>query len=166
MCARVAEKFEAVSLWTGQRVLMTENNARGIFFETPRTNKSAARAPFSRARHGEFLRVRVKRRRSILSDQVLRFPIVERGGGAGINIVARAVTGIFAALFDGDEIGRVGVVIFLLHFRRNFVVGLGEDVLKWRELRIVAECAKRENLGHEISKSNFEYNGKIGRAHV
>src|SRR5256885_6881021 len=161
MCARIAEKFEAVSLWAGQRVLVAENNARGIFFETPRTDKSAARPPFSRARHGEFLRVRVKRWRSILRDQVLPFPILERGGGAGIDIVARAITGIFAPFFDGDQIGRVGVVIFLLHFRRNFVVGLGEDILKWRELRIVAECAKRENLGHEISKSNFEYNGNI-----
>src|SRR5882757_5613164 len=99
MCARVAEKFEAVSLWTGQRVLVAENNARGIFFKTPRTDKSAARAPFSRARHSEFLRVRVKRGRSVLRDQILRFPILERGGGAGIDIVARAVTGIFAALF-------------------------------------------------------------------
>src|SRR5882757_7935944 len=161
MGARVAEKFEAVSLWAGQRVLMAENNARGIFFETTGADKAAASAPFSRARHCEFLRVRVKRRQRILGDQVLRFPIVERGGGAGINIVARAVTGIFAALFDGDEIGWVGVVIFLLHFHGNFVVGLSEDVLKWRELRIVAECAKRENLDHEISDSNFKYNGNI-----
>src|SRR5881394_2059631 len=161
MCARIAEKFEAVSLWAGQRVLMAKNNARGIFFKAPGADKTAASATLVRAGNRKFLRVCVKRRRSILDDQVLRFPILERGGGAGIDIVAGAVTGIFAALFDGDEIGGVGVVILLLHFRGNFVVGLGEDILKWRELRIVAECAKRENLGHEISDSNFEYNGNI-----
>src|SRR5438876_4689088 len=106
MCARVAEKFEAVSLWAGEGVLMAENNACGIFFKTAGADKSAASAAFRSAGNRKFLRVGVEGRRGVLDDCVFRFPVFEGGGGARINVVAGAVAGIFASFFDGDKILR------------------------------------------------------------
>ena len=48
------------------------------------------------------------------------------------------------------------VVILLLHFRGDFVVRLREDALKRRDLRIVAERTKGEDLSHGFSGSYFD----------
>src|SRR5580704_4881405 len=113
--------------------------------------RSSRRSAFVGSGHGIFLRVSVKRRSRVLKDDMLANPIFERGRRARVDIVLRRVAWIRPALFHGDQVVRVGGVIFFLHGERNFVVGLRQDAVKRRALRVVAKRAKRVNLGHEFS---------------
>jgi len=63
----------------------------------------------------------------------------------------RRVVGIAAAFLDGDEVMRVGGVVFFLHGRRNLVVGLREDAFERGTGRVVTKRAKGKNLGHRVS---------------
>src|SRR6266853_91785 len=147
----VAQKFQPVRLRPGKRVLVPENDARGVFLELSRSDESAPRAALFGSGHGVFLRVRIKRRSRVLHYDVGAHPILDRGGRARINVVLRRIAGMRAPLFHGNQIVGIRGVIFFLHRRRNFVVRLRQDTIEWRLLRVVAKSAKGINLGHEVS---------------
>ena len=70
MGACVAKKFETVGFGAGEGVLVAENYAGGIFFESSRADEAAAHAVFGCARHAEFLRVGIKRGSGVLHDDI------------------------------------------------------------------------------------------------
>src|SRR4029077_15661923 len=110
--ARVAQELEAVGLGTGERLLVTEDDAGGIVFELAGADEAAARALLAAAGHGVFLGVGVKRGRGILRDDIVANPMFERVGVAGVDVILGRIIGIGAALFDGDQVVGVGGIIF------------------------------------------------------
>lgn len=158
MDTRVAKQFEAVGLGAGQGVLMAENHASGIFFELASTDKAAASAALGCAGHGKFLRVSIERGCGVLNDDVLCFPILEGRSSARIDIVTWRIGGELLPFFDGDEVVRVGVVVLLLHLRRNLVIRLGKNFLKRSDVRVESKCAEWEDLSHGFSGANFGNN--------
>src|SRR5262245_45238556 len=131
MRARVAKKFESIGFGAGECVFMAENDAGRILFESPSTDETAARAAFGCARNGEFLCVSIEGRCGVLHNYTFPFPLFERGGGTRIDVVAGGVSGKFLPFFRHNQILRMRVVVFLLHFLGNLVVWLREDFLKW-----------------------------------
>ena len=72
--AGVAQKFEAIGLGAGERVLVAEDDACGIVFEFAGANEAAASALLAGSGHGVFLRIGVERRDGILHDDVFADP--------------------------------------------------------------------------------------------
>src|SRR6266568_4158066 len=148
----VPQKFQAVRLRPGKRMLVPENDTRRILLQFPRADESAARAAFFGARYGVFLRVRIKSRRRILRQDILANPLLQRRRRSRVNIILRRIPGISPAFLHGYQVVRVRGVIFFLHRRRNFVVGLRQDAVERGERGVVAKSAKGINLGHEFSE--------------
>src|SRR5256885_1145162 len=153
MRAGVTKKLEPVGFWAGQGVLVPEHDAGGIVLQLAGPDETAASAAFAGAWDGVFLGIGVEGGRGILDDNVTADPLLQRGGGASIDVILRRIVRERAALFDGDQVVRVGSVIALLHGRRNFVVWLRKDAIETNARGIETEGAKGLNLGHGISGS-------------
>ncbi len=149
----VAEEFEAVGLGAGERVLVAEDDAGGILLELAGTDEAAARESLLRSRHGVLLRVGVEAGARVWDDDLFADPALQSGGRAGVDVffvgrASRRVAGEDAALFDGDQVVRVGGVILVLHGRGDFVVRLGEDEVVSDFASVVAVGGKRVDLSH------------------
>ena len=57
MRARVAEKFQAIGLGAGQRVLVAEDDACRVVLKLPEADEAAARAAERGAGNSELLRI-------------------------------------------------------------------------------------------------------------
>jgi hypothetical protein len=155
MCARVAKEFEAVRLGTGESVLVPENDSSGVVLEFACADETAASELQSRSGDSVFLGVGIKGRDRILYDDAFADPALQRGCGAGVNVVLRRVLREDAAFFDGDEIMRIRRVIAFLHGGGDLVVGLREDSFERDALGIVAKSLEGMNLGHVVSGGVF-----------
>ncbi len=157
---RVPQKFQPVGFRPGKRVLVPEDDPRGILLQFSRPDKAAPRAAYFvlsdriavvRPGNRVFLRVSIKRRRGILHHHLIVNPVLDRRSRARVHIVLRRIAGVRAAFLHRDEVVRVRGVIFFLHRRRNLVVRLRQDAVERRARRVVAKSAKGINLGHEFS---------------
>jgi len=153
---RVAEEFEAVGLRAGERVLVAKDNAGGIFLEFSRANETAASKTLLSVGDGVLLCVGVEAGARVGDNDLFADPALQRVGRAGVNIffdfsighAGGRVAGKDAALFDGDEVVRVGGVILVLHGGGDFVVRLGENAVVGDFAGVVAVRGKGVDLGH------------------
>src|SRR6266571_2569494 len=157
----MAEELEAVGLGPGKGLFVAKDDAGGIFLELACADEAAAGAALFGAGYGVFLEISVEGRSGILLDDVAANPVFEGSGCAGIHVILRRVVGIAEALLDGNEVMRVGGVVFFLHSRRNLVVGLREDTFERCAGRVVTKPAKGKNLGHGDSGNSLCCRGDL-----
>ncbi len=142
------EQVQAVGLGLGQSLLVTKDDSVGIVFHAAQGNESATLQCGRGSRSGKALRIDVDRGLGILQKNSLPAPVAEEGRGAAINVVAIGVASLVLAEDQADQVVGAGGVIAILRLRGDLVVGLGHDGGRSHTLRIVAEGAERDDVGH------------------
>src|ERR1700730_16090303 len=135
-------------------MFVTKNHAGGILFQLTKSNKAMTRGALPSSWDGKFLGVSVEGWRGVLDHDTFLNPVVHCSSGTRVDIVASIVGGKRASLFHGNQIVRISGIVFTLHFGRNFVVRLGENLLKRHSFWVVTKSAKGLKLGHEVSGIN------------
>ena len=154
------EEGEAVGFVLGEGLLVAVDDFVGVVVEVAQGNEAAAGSYFLRAGDGVGLGVAVEGGLGFLAEDFLAAPGGEGFGGTGVDVLGDlafweggegvGVGGLFFAQDDADEVVFGAVVVGLLHFRGDFVVGLGDDVFHADFVGVVAEGFEGVNAGHEV----------------
>ena len=100
-------------------------------------------------RSGEHLFEIIQGGLSGLAEDAVRAPGPVEISGAGIFIFLLRIAGFFLAELDLDEVIGGSFQVFLAHFRRNFVVGLRQDIAGVNALGIVEDAVKGLDISHD-----------------
>src|SRR5690349_12254004 len=130
---------------------MPKNYVCGIVFDPAQRDEAFTLQFRALARNSKPLRIHVDGWLWILHQRAFPAPIAKIGCCAGVNVVVRRVRFAFSQN-DPHQIVRVGTVITFLHRRRNLVVWLGDAMSRIHSPGVIAESAKRLNVGHRKNK--------------
>ncbi len=143
------EEGEAVGLVLGESLLVAVDDFVGVVVELAEADEPAALTNFFGAGDLVGLGVAEEGGLGLFLEDAFGAPLVERGGGAGVDVFA--VFGVGGELFaedHADEVVGARLVVAVLHFGGDFVVGLSDNVSHVHERGVVTEGAERVKAGH------------------
>jgi len=151
-----AQQVEPVGLRLGQRLLVPEHDARGVFLDPAECDEAppfgprlgSENASWSAFRNSERLGISVDRRLGIPSQNAGLAPVLERRCRSRIDVPVVAVPRQAFSENNPHQVIRTGLVVAFLHCRGDFVVGLGHNLLDRHALGIVAPSLKWRNECH------------------
>src|ERR1051326_2237190 len=148
MGAGGAKQVEAVLAGLGEGLLVAEDNPVSVIVQAAQRDNAATLGHVARARYRKRLGIDEDSRSFIFCQKTGRAPVVKIFGSASINIKRRGIGFTGLAQNDANQVVRAALVIGGLHFRRDFVIGLGQHVFQLHLLGIVTKSLKWNDFSH------------------
>src|SRR6185312_5209163 len=124
------EERQPVGFVLGERLFVAIDDVVGVVVQMAERDESPPLPNLVGSGHGVGLRVAVQRRLRFFAQNALSAPFVQGRCGAGVDVVGVGIAGVVLAENDADQVVRTGLVVGVLHGRRNLIVGLRDDVFK------------------------------------